>query len=146
MASLLTSVCRQLGKGSLRSLPSAGSADPAALTNFTGCGSLQATPAMFGPMTQDKRYMQNRGVLKLRCSECRYVIKRWHVPILAVDCNANVRHKQAMTNLPPRSRWSVQVPDYLRPWLEGKQYPRNPHYRQEHTFHCYSKKKHLKLR
>ena len=54
---------------------------------------------------------------------------------------------QAMTNLPPRSRWcgteplafghfglhatqlyirvlsqrSVQVPDYLRPWLEGKQ-------------------------
>lgn len=28
-------------------------------------------------------------------------------------------------------------------WLSFCRYPRNPHYRQEHTFHCYSKKKRL---
>eukprot|EP00929_Paragymnodinium_shiwhaense_P086549 TRINITY_DN47050_c0_g1_i1.p2 TRINITY_DN47050_c0_g1~~TRINITY_DN47050_c0_g1_i1.p2 ORF type:complete len:155 (+),score=31.81 TRINITY_DN47050_c0_g1_i1:86-550(+) len=95
----------------------------------------------------DRRFYRHRGVLKLHCSECRYVIRRWHVPILAVDCNANVRHKQAMTNTPIRSRWSVQFPDHLAPWVEGKQYMRWPRYRAEHTFQCYNNKlRHWRLR
>mmetsp|Transcript_5470 Transcript_5470/g.12904 ORF Transcript_5470/g.12904 Transcript_5470/m.12904 type:complete len:178 (+) Transcript_5470:185-718(+) len=68
------------------------------------------------------------------------------IPSLAVDCSANVRHKQALTNPPIRSRWSTQFPEYLRPWVEGKQYPRHPHYRQAFTFQCYHKTKHLRLR
>eukprot|EP00931_Biecheleriopsis_adriatica_P031714 TRINITY_DN18562_c0_g1_i1.p1 TRINITY_DN18562_c0_g1~~TRINITY_DN18562_c0_g1_i1.p1 ORF type:complete len:143 (-),score=12.65 TRINITY_DN18562_c0_g1_i1:85-513(-) len=110
-----------------------------------GCYSITSLH-LAGPMKQDRRGYQHRGVLKLRCSECRYVIRRWHVPILAVDCNANVRHKQALTNPAIRSRWSAQFPDDLAPWIEGKQYPRHPHYRQENTFQCYHKKRHLRLR
>ncbi|CAJ1350358.1 unnamed protein product [Effrenium voratum] len=103
--------------------------------------------SVFGPLAQEKRFMHHQGVLKLRCSECRFVIKRWHVPILAVDCNANRRHKQALTNPAIRSRWSAQLPDYLRPWVEGKQYPRNPHYRQAHTFqYLHHRKKNIRLR
>ena len=30
-----------------------------------------------------------------KLASSRYVIRRWNVPILAVDCNANPRHKQA---------------------------------------------------
>mmetsp|Transcript_50859 Transcript_50859/g.143170 ORF Transcript_50859/g.143170 Transcript_50859/m.143170 type:complete len:139 (+) Transcript_50859:66-482(+) len=99
-----------------------------------------------GYMREDRRWYRHRGVLKLHCNECRYIIRRWHVPILAVDCNANPRHKQAMTNTPIRSRWSAQFPDNLAPWVEGKQYPRWPHYRAEWTFQCYHKKRHLRLR
>lgn len=97
-------------------------------------------------LRSDRRGYRHRGALKLLCRECRYVIRRWHVPILAVDCNANPRHKQAMTNLPPRSRMATEYPDYLAPWVEGKQYPRKPQYRQAYTFACYSKRRHQKLR
>lgn len=84
-----------------------------------------------------RRCFRHRGVLKLLCGDCRYVVKRWHVPILAVDCNANPRHKQALTNPPPRSR---PIPDYLLPWLEGKQYPRHPRWRMDALFTAYHKK------
>merc|ERR1719373_1245438 len=94
----------------------------------------------------DRRWYRHRGVLKLHCSECRYIIRRWHVPILAVDCNANPRHKQALTNPAIRSRWSAQFPEHLVPWVEGKQYERRPRYRMDHTWQCYHKKRHLRLR
>mmetsp|Transcript_12243 Transcript_12243/g.27757 ORF Transcript_12243/g.27757 Transcript_12243/m.27757 type:complete len:136 (+) Transcript_12243:72-479(+) len=94
----------------------------------------------------DCREYRHRGVLKLHCSECRYVIRRWHVPILAVDCNANKRHKQAMTNNMPRSRAFAQFPRHLLPWVQGKQYPRFPAYRQGETYQCYSKDSHRRLR
>mmetsp|Transcript_19108 Transcript_19108/g.44080 ORF Transcript_19108/g.44080 Transcript_19108/m.44080 type:complete len:139 (-) Transcript_19108:86-502(-) len=118
-----------------------------------------AAPAIAAPMApatmldrpaaiwQDRRWFRHRGVLKLHCSECRYVMKRWHVPILAVDCNANPRHKQALTSPSIRSRWSAQFPEYLIPYVEGKQYERRPRYRMEMTFQTYhSKKKFLRLR
>lgn len=105
-----------------------------------------AIPPSLNSIRQDRRGYRHRGVLKLLCSECRYVMKRWNVPILTVDCNANPRHKQALTNPPIRSRWSAQFPEYLAPYVEGKQYPRHPHYRIAETFQCYSKKKHLRLR
>lgn len=73
--------------------------------------------------------MWHRGVLELLCSSCRYVVRRWHVPILGVDCNANPRHKQALTSPPPRSRG---IPKHLTPYLVGKQAPRHPRWRQEH--------------
>lgn len=73
--------------------------------------------------------MWHRGVLELLCSSCRYVVRRWHVPILGVDCNANPRHKQALTSPPPRSRG---IPKYLIPYLVGKQAPRHPRWRQDH--------------
>lgn len=73
--------------------------------------------------------MWHRGVLELLCSSCRYVVRRWHVPILGVDCNANPRHKQALTSPPPRSRG---IPKYLVPYLVGKQAPRHPRWRQDH--------------
>eukprot|EP00928_Gymnodinium_smaydae_P070159 TRINITY_DN54074_c0_g1_i1.p1 TRINITY_DN54074_c0_g1~~TRINITY_DN54074_c0_g1_i1.p1 ORF type:complete len:142 (-),score=13.98 TRINITY_DN54074_c0_g1_i1:168-593(-) len=98
------------------------------------------------PLCLQRRFYRHRGVLKLHCSECRYVIRKWHVPILAVDCNANKRHKQAMTNTFIRSRWSTQFPDHLAPWVEGKQYPRWPRYRMDETFQCYHKKGILRLR
>ncbi|CAK9012096.1 Heat shock protein 75 kDa [Durusdinium trenchii] len=145
MAAVLTRLFSRNQLGCYRQVPCAALDTlrvPGALTSVTS----GFTASKLGPVTQDTRLMHHQGVLKLRCSECRYVVKRWHIPILAVDCNANVRHKQSLSNVPPRSRWSTQVPDYLAPWVEGKQYPRMPHYRQEHTFHCYSRKKHLKLR
>ncbi|KAL8435791.1 hypothetical protein ACSSS7_002168 [Eimeria intestinalis] len=73
--------------------------------------------------------MWHRGVLELLCSSCRYVVRRWHVPILGVDCNANPRHKQALTSPPPRSRG---IPKHLTPYLVGKQAPRHPRWRQDH--------------
>ncbi|CAE7231492.1 TRAP1 [Symbiodinium pilosum] len=117
-----------------------------ALTVFSEGLPAGANAPLWGPQMQDRRFYRNRGVLKLHCSECRYVVRRWHIPILAVDCSANVRHKQALTNPPIRSRWSTQFPEYLRPWVEGKQYPRHPHYRMAYTFQCYHKSKHLRLR
>ncbi|CAE7938800.1 TRAP1, partial [Symbiodinium sp. KB8] len=129
MASLVTSTLR-------RKLWKTGSSTLTALSEGIAVG---ADLLPWGPQTQDRRFYRNRGVLKLHCSECRYVIRRWHIPILAVDCSANVRHKQALTNPPIRSRWSTQFPEYLRPWVEGKQYPRHPHYRQAFTFQCYHK-------
>lgn len=75
------------------------------------------------------RFMWHRGVLELLCSSCRYVVRRWHVPILGVDCSANPRHKQALTSPPPRSRG---IPKHLIPYLVGKQAPRHPRWRQEH--------------
>ena len=74
--------------------------------------------------------MWHRGVLELLCSSCRYVVRRWHVPVLGVDCNANPRHKQALTSPPPRSRG---IPKHLTPYLVGKQAPRHPRWRQDHT-------------
>merc|ERR1719321_2231873 len=55
-----------------------------------------------------------RGVLKLRCSSCKYAVRKWHVPILTVECAANPRHKQALTNPSHRSR---AIPDHLLPWI-----------------------------
>ncbi|CAE6954315.1 TRAP1 [Symbiodinium sp. CCMP2592] len=136
MASLVASALRS-------KLSKMGSSTLAAVSEGIAVG---ADLLPWGPQTQDRRFYRNRGVLKLHCSECRYVIRRWHIPILAVDCSANVRHKQALTNPPIRSRWSTQFPEYLRPWVEGKQYPRHPHYRQAFTFQCYHKTKHLRLR
>lgn len=75
------------------------------------------------------RFMWHRGVLELFCSSCRYVVRRWHVPILGVDCSANPRHKQALTSPAPRSRG---IPKHLIPYLVGKQAPRHPRWRQEH--------------
>ncbi|KAL8427594.1 hypothetical protein Efla_005769 [Eimeria flavescens] len=79
--------------------------------------------------------MWHRGVLELLCSSCRYVVRKWHVPILGVDCNANPRHKQALTSPPPRSRG---IPKHLTPYLVGKQAPRHPRWRQEHTLRAKS--------
>ncbi|KAF8819260.1 hypothetical protein IE077_000132 [Cardiosporidium cionae] len=76
------------------------------------------------------RLMWHRGCLTLLCSSCRYVVRKWHVPILGVDCNANPRHRQALTNPPPRSRG---IPKYLSPYLFGAQAPRHPRWRQEAT-------------
>lgn len=81
------------------------------------------------PATSPIRRMWHRGVLELLCSSCRYVVRRWHVPILGVDCNANPRHKQALTSPPPRSRG---IPKHLTPYLVGKQAPRHPRWRQDH--------------
>jgi len=92
----------------------------------------------FNALTSQKRSFRHRGVLKLICNECRYVIKRWHVPILSVDCNANPRHKQALTNTAPRAR---PIPEYLLPYLTGKQYPRHPAWRAEKTFVAYTRYK-----
>eukprot|EP00811_Abedinium_folium_P014860 NODE_23843_length_649_cov_3.540230.p1 GENE.NODE_23843_length_649_cov_3.540230~~NODE_23843_length_649_cov_3.540230.p1 ORF type:complete len:158 (-),score=33.39 NODE_23843_length_649_cov_3.540230:176-586(-) len=107
---------------------------------------LQDQLPTFDALRTARRGYRHRGVLKLLCSECRYVIRRWHVPILAVDCNANPRHKQAMTNTAIRSRWATQFPAFLLPWVEGKQYPRKPHYRREFTFETYNRKRHRRLR
>jgi len=76
------------------------------------------------------------GVLKLFCAQCRYVVKRWAIPTIAVDCSANSNHNQALTRPPPRSR---AVPDHLMPYLTGKQYPKSPAWRQQHLFTSYSK-------
>uniref|UniRef100_A0A3B0N607 Dip2/Utp12 Family, putative n=1 Tax=Theileria annulata TaxID=5874 RepID=A0A3B0N607_THEAN len=48
--------------------------------------------------------MWHRGSLTLLCSSCRYVIRKWHIPILGVDCGANPRHKQSLSNPPPLKR------------------------------------------
>ncbi|UKK00128.2 hypothetical protein MACK_000198 [Theileria orientalis] len=80
--------------------------------------------------------MWHRGSLTLLCSSCRYVIRKWHIPILGVDCNANPRHKQALSNPTPRSRG---VPKHLTPYIFGKQYPRHPTWRGDHTFVATSK-------
>lgn len=76
------------------------------------------------------RCMWHRGTLSLLCSSCRYVVRKWHVPILGVDCNANPRHKQALSVPAPRSRG---IPKHLYPFLVGKQYPRHPRWRQAFT-------------
>merc|ERR1719387_975435 len=117
-------------KSDLASLPALGALP-------TGCFDALLA-AIYSPLCLSRRFYRHRGVLKLHCSECRYVVRKWHVPILAVDCNANPRHKQALTNPPIRSRWSVQFPAYLAPWIEGKQYPRNPCHKSDLTFQCYS--------
>mmetsp|Transcript_67142 Transcript_67142/g.179060 ORF Transcript_67142/g.179060 Transcript_67142/m.179060 type:complete len:112 (-) Transcript_67142:105-440(-) len=93
------------------------------------------TQLLSGPVAQAQRFYRHRGVVKLLCSECRYVIRRWNVPILAVDCNANPRHKQALTNPPRRARG---IPEHNLPWLLGRQYPRHPAWRKDHTFLAYS--------
>ncbi|UKJ87719.2 hypothetical protein MACJ_000159 [Theileria orientalis] len=80
--------------------------------------------------------MWHRGSLTLLCSSCRYVIRKWHIPILGVDCNANPRHKQALSNPTPRSRG---IPKHLTPYIFGKQYPRHPTWRGDHTFVATSK-------
>ena len=87
--------------------------------------------------------MKHTGVLKLYCDQCRYVVKRWHIPVMGVDCNSNPKHKQAMINPPARSR---AIPEHLLPYLSGKQYERHPRWRQERVFQCYSNLKFLKLR
>ncbi|SJK85800.1 U3 small nucleolar RNA-associated protein 5 [Babesia microti strain RI] len=75
--------------------------------------------------------MWHRGSLTLFCNSCRYVIRRWHVPILGVDCNSNPRHKQALSNPPPRSRG---VPKHLSPYIFSKQYPKHPYWRTDAIF------------
>lgn len=97
-----------------------------------GCETSRAErPAHFSVLLSSPvRLMWHRGVLELLCSSCRYVVRRWHVPILGVDCSANPRHKQALTSPPPRSRG---IPMHLTPYLVGKQAPRHPRWRQEHT-------------
>mmetsp|Transcript_141820 Transcript_141820/g.395378 ORF Transcript_141820/g.395378 Transcript_141820/m.395378 type:complete len:150 (-) Transcript_141820:87-536(-) len=149
MACLITAAMRRRGLSAWRAAGCTNALAAFTPSPLVAGGSVGSTapPLPFGVIRQDRRGYRHRGVLKLHCSECRYVIRRWHVPILAVDCNANPRHKQALTNPPPRSRWTAQFADSLAPWVEGKQYPRWPHYRMEHTFVCYhNKKKHLKLR
>eukprot|EP00933_Yihiella_yeosuensis_P047502 TRINITY_DN4333_c0_g1_i9.p1 TRINITY_DN4333_c0_g1~~TRINITY_DN4333_c0_g1_i9.p1 ORF type:complete len:152 (-),score=10.35 TRINITY_DN4333_c0_g1_i9:236-691(-) len=151
MASLLASAMRRHTLALVPTLRTPAMV-PSAISGTSATGEAKTlgitgfAPGFWGPLQQDTRGYRHRGVLKLHCSECRYVIRRWHVPILAVDCNANVRHKQALTNPPIRSRWTTQFPDHLAPWVEGKQYPRHPRYRQENTFQCYHKKRHLRLR
>ncbi|CAD7952760.1 unnamed protein product [Amoebophrya sp. A25] len=88
-----------------------------------------------------QRFFRTKGVLKLHCSECRYVVRKRNVPILAVDCNANVRHKQLMSNTPHQSR---PTPDWLTPWIEGKQYPRHPKWKQDFTYTWFSKKRYTR--
>ena len=83
------------------------------------------------------------GVLKLHCAQCRYVVKRWQIPTLGVDCNANSNHNQALSRPPPRSR---AVPEHLLPYLTGKQYPKRPAWRQAHLFTSYSKISGTRLR
>mmetsp|Transcript_18912 Transcript_18912/g.34686 ORF Transcript_18912/g.34686 Transcript_18912/m.34686 type:complete len:159 (+) Transcript_18912:100-576(+) len=158
MASLLSAVLRRRPVPARSLLP--GLSPPAPSSALSEVSSIQSTMSAVatgnsggvaglpthGFLRLDRRGYRFRGVLKLQCSECRYVIRRWHIPILAVDCNANPRHKQALTNPPPRSRWSTQFPDYLAPWVEGKQYPRHPAYRTSEIFQCYHKKKNLRLR
>mmetsp|Transcript_18378 Transcript_18378/g.50432 ORF Transcript_18378/g.50432 Transcript_18378/m.50432 type:complete len:136 (-) Transcript_18378:53-460(-) len=107
---------------------------------------LAALAPLHAFIREDRRFYRHRGVLKLHCAECRYVIRKWHVPILAVDCNANPRHKQALTNTVPHSRYMAQFPNHLAPWVEGKQYPRHPRYKMDHTFQYLHKTKGLKLR
>ena len=84
-----------------------------------------------------------RGVLKLRCTSCRYAVRKWHVPILTVECSANPRHKQALTNPPHRSR---AFPEHLLPYLVGKQYPRHPRWKMDHIFMAYSNRRDMILR
>ncbi|ETW16849.1 hypothetical protein PFFVO_04239 [Plasmodium falciparum Vietnam Oak-Knoll (FVO)] len=45
-----------------------------------------------------------------------------------VDCNANPRHKQVLSNPPPRSRG---IPKYLEKYIFYKQAPRNPRYKSQ---------------
>lgn len=88
--------------------------------------------------------IQRVGVLKLHCSECRYVVKRnWAIPTVAVDCNLNQNHNQALTRPPPRSR---AVPDHLLPYITGQQFPRRPFWREDRLFLSYSKWRHSLLR
>lgn len=110
--------CERLVPNSSRSYFPYGSADVFGLSRFT--------------------QMWHRGVLELMCSSCRYVVRRWHVPVLGVDCSANPRHKQALSCPPPRSRG---IPKHLTPYLLGKQAPRHPRWRQEHMHRALASRK-----
>ncbi|CRG95076.1 conserved Plasmodium protein, unknown function [Plasmodium gallinaceum] len=72
--------------------------------------------------------MWHRGVLTLLCNSCRYVIRKWHIPLLGIDCNANPRHKQVLSNPSPRSRG---IPKYLEKYIFYKQSVRNPKYKSQ---------------
>ncbi|KYF42596.1 hypothetical protein TGARI_222180 [Toxoplasma gondii ARI] len=109
--------CASAGRIEFVSFPSASAQRQAAVS-----------PAFF--RMSCPRCMWHRGTLSLLCSSCRYVVRKWHVPILGVDCNANPRHKQALSVPAPRSRG---IPKHLYPFLVGKQYPRHPRWRQAFT-------------
>ncbi|CAD7970062.1 unnamed protein product [Amoebophrya sp. A120] len=124
---------RPAGLLSCMTLPASSSGSGLVNVRYTNC-----TPAASAFSHQQTRFVRTKGVLKLHCSECRYVIKRRNVPILGVDCNANVRHKQLMTNPPKQSR---PVPDWLEPWLEGHQLPRHPRWKMDFTSAYFTKAK-----
>lgn len=94
-----------------------------------------ATPS---PVHQQQRHMRQLGAIKLHCSSCRYVIRRYHVPLLGVDCNANVRHKQTMSTTAKRPR---PIPEYLQGYLEGNQCPRHPFWKAGWTHSHWQKRR-----
>ncbi|KAF4735160.1 hypothetical protein FOZ63_009710, partial [Perkinsus olseni] len=89
------------------------------------------------------RYKRDRGALQLRCDQCRYRVYRHAIPILAVDCTANPTHKQKLTKPPPRS---LQFPEYLLPYISGKQFKKHPSWRNQKIFQCYHYTRNNRLR
>ncbi|EER12174.1 Fumarylacetoacetase, putative [Perkinsus marinus ATCC 50983] len=98
---------------------------------------------LMGSGTISVRYKRDRGALQLRCDQCRYRVYRHAIPILAVDCTANPTHKQKLTKPPPRS---LQFPEYLLPYISGKQFKKHPSWRNQKIFQCYHYTRNNRLR
>lgn len=57
-----------------------------------------------------------------------YILIYFYYKFIGVDCNANPRHKQVLSNPAPRSRG---IPKYLEKYIFYKQAVRNPVYKSQ---------------